>query len=188
MSEIASPAPVRELPSADPRVESGAVQFGDDWPGVFIRGDNAGYYAMSLAAVLDSEALADLSVISRATLVGVQRLLASGVVGPAASMVTLAELSFDGLPANGQYFRHAYGGLYRRKGELRASEDGLPRVHYEHLWPFERGDWTRPVAEWESRFTPITLSEVREAMKGDRTASQQAVNDAKAASKRKTGN
>ncbi len=24
-----------------PRVETGAVQFGDDWPGLFIRGDNA---------------------------------------------------------------------------------------------------------------------------------------------------
>ena len=30
------PAPL-ELP----RVETGAVQFGDDWPGLFIRGDNA---------------------------------------------------------------------------------------------------------------------------------------------------
>lgn len=24
-----------------PRVDTGAVQFGDDWPGLFIRGDNA---------------------------------------------------------------------------------------------------------------------------------------------------
>jgi hypothetical protein len=24
-----------------PRVETGAVQFGDDWPGLFVRGDNA---------------------------------------------------------------------------------------------------------------------------------------------------
>jgi hypothetical protein len=24
-----------------PRVETGAVQFGDDWPGLFLRGDNA---------------------------------------------------------------------------------------------------------------------------------------------------
>jgi hypothetical protein len=28
-----------------PRVESGAVQFDDDWPGVFIRGDEACYFA-----------------------------------------------------------------------------------------------------------------------------------------------
>lgn len=32
----------------EPRIETGAVQFGDDWPGVFIRGDNAGYFAMML--------------------------------------------------------------------------------------------------------------------------------------------
>lgn len=25
----------------NPRIETGAVQFGDDWPGLFIRGDNA---------------------------------------------------------------------------------------------------------------------------------------------------
>mgnify|MGYP006908302152 CR=1 FL=1 len=33
------------------RVETGAVQFGDegdDWPGVFIRGDQASYWAMTL--------------------------------------------------------------------------------------------------------------------------------------------
>jgi hypothetical protein len=28
-------------PPGIPRVETGAVQFGDDWPGLFLRGDNA---------------------------------------------------------------------------------------------------------------------------------------------------
>jgi hypothetical protein len=34
---------VQYLPAAAglPRVETGPVQFGDDWPGLFIRGDNA---------------------------------------------------------------------------------------------------------------------------------------------------
>jgi hypothetical protein len=34
---------VRYLPTLPdmPRVETGALQFGDDWPGLFIRGDNA---------------------------------------------------------------------------------------------------------------------------------------------------
>jgi hypothetical protein len=32
---------IRKLPAVDQRVETGPVQFGDDWPGVFIRGDNA---------------------------------------------------------------------------------------------------------------------------------------------------
>jgi len=35
------------------RVETGTVQFGDDWPGVFIRGDNAGWYAHILGSFLD---------------------------------------------------------------------------------------------------------------------------------------
>jgi hypothetical protein len=42
---------VRELPAPTDgkgRVETGATRFGDDWPGVFIRGDNAMYYAMVL--------------------------------------------------------------------------------------------------------------------------------------------
>jgi len=37
---------VRELPHMTERVETGVVQFGpQDWPGVFIRGDNAFFYA-----------------------------------------------------------------------------------------------------------------------------------------------
>ena len=36
------------------RVETGPVQFGDDWPGTFIRGDNAAYYAMQLKQLIDA--------------------------------------------------------------------------------------------------------------------------------------
>lgn len=35
------------------RVETGTVQFGDDWPGVFIRGDNAAYYSMALDSLMN---------------------------------------------------------------------------------------------------------------------------------------
>ena len=35
------------------RVETGPMKFGDDWTGVFIRGDNAGGYALALSALLD---------------------------------------------------------------------------------------------------------------------------------------
>lgn len=38
---------MRKLPPVPDRVETGVVQFGDDWPGVFIRGDNAAYYSMA---------------------------------------------------------------------------------------------------------------------------------------------
>jgi hypothetical protein len=52
---------VRKLPAApeiEPnehgfgkRVETGAIQFGDDWPGLFIRGDEAFALAMDLDAL-----------------------------------------------------------------------------------------------------------------------------------------
>lgn len=48
----------RQLPAASPRVETGPVQFGDDWPGAFIRGDNAMYYAMTLREILDDPEIA----------------------------------------------------------------------------------------------------------------------------------
>ncbi len=38
----------RQLPAQEERVETGAVQFGDDWPGIFIRGDNAFAFAMAI--------------------------------------------------------------------------------------------------------------------------------------------
>jgi hypothetical protein len=34
------------------RAETGRMQFGDDWPGIFVRGDNAMGYAMALDRVL----------------------------------------------------------------------------------------------------------------------------------------
>lgn len=45
---------IRVLPAAEPRVESGPIQFGDDWPGTFIRGDNAAAFALALRQVLDA--------------------------------------------------------------------------------------------------------------------------------------
>ena len=35
------------------RPETGVMQFGDDWPGLFIRGDDAAYYAIHLQIVID---------------------------------------------------------------------------------------------------------------------------------------
>ena len=35
------------------RAETGVMQFDNDWPGVFIRGDNAAMYAMALRSVLE---------------------------------------------------------------------------------------------------------------------------------------
>ena len=44
---------IRQLPAAEPRVETGPIVFGEDWPGTFIRGDNAMAYALALRALLD---------------------------------------------------------------------------------------------------------------------------------------
>ena len=38
------------------RLETGVIQEGDDWPGVFIRGDNAFHYARVLAALIQGTA------------------------------------------------------------------------------------------------------------------------------------
>ena len=45
-------ADCRELPEQEKRVETGVVRFGADWPGIFIRGDNAIFYAAVLERVL----------------------------------------------------------------------------------------------------------------------------------------
>ena len=55
------------------RVETGKVQIGDDWPGVFIRGDHALHDARTLRAFLDG---AD-HLINRAVLSGLADALAS---------------------------------------------------------------------------------------------------------------
>lgn len=35
------PPIITKVPGVKERVETGPLQFGDDWPGIFIRGDNA---------------------------------------------------------------------------------------------------------------------------------------------------
>lgn len=49
--------PVRELAAQEVRVETGAIQFGNDWPGLFVRGDNA--FALSIAITLMRKSLRD---------------------------------------------------------------------------------------------------------------------------------
>lgn len=43
---------VRLIQGQELRVETGAVQFGDDWPGLFIRGDMCFQLYLSITAVL----------------------------------------------------------------------------------------------------------------------------------------
>lgn len=45
---------VRKLPRQELRVETGIVMFGDDWPGVFIRGDLAMNLALQLKVMREN--------------------------------------------------------------------------------------------------------------------------------------
>lgn len=49
-----------EMPKGMARPETGPMQFGDDWPGIFIRGDNAMAYAMELEAALEDGSEEDI--------------------------------------------------------------------------------------------------------------------------------
>ena len=46
---------IRQLPEQLERVETGPTRFGNDWCGVFIRGDNAFGYALDLQIALGEE-------------------------------------------------------------------------------------------------------------------------------------
>jgi hypothetical protein len=51
---------IQHLPEQAKRVETGPVQFGSDWPGLFIRGDDALYYAIALEKGLNALENVDL--------------------------------------------------------------------------------------------------------------------------------
>ena len=65
----------RILEEQTPRVETGPTKFGDDWCGVFIRGDNAYALAMSLRAFIDCGSATDS--IAKMHVQGLLSLLAS---------------------------------------------------------------------------------------------------------------
>lgn len=71
---------IRKLPAQAERVESGPIQFGDDWPGVFIRGDGAGYYALLLRQFLAGDLNLQRDFFDKEQLEGLQKLLASSVL------------------------------------------------------------------------------------------------------------
>ena len=45
---------IRELPPQEERVETGVVRFQGDWPGIFIRGDNAFFLAGCIKQALEA--------------------------------------------------------------------------------------------------------------------------------------
>lgn len=52
MSDILEDVVVIDPSPLESRPETGPMQFGDDWPGVFIRGDNALFGALMLEQIL----------------------------------------------------------------------------------------------------------------------------------------
>ena len=64
------------------RVETGSLQFGDDWPCVVIRGDNAMYYAMILNNFLSNAETAKDDVLSTIILNGLADILGGCAVSP----------------------------------------------------------------------------------------------------------
>ncbi len=79
-------AGIRAFPAVPARVETGSLQFGDDWPGIFIRGDDAAQFAMSLAAVFGHVK----EPIAQAVLSGLHQTLASALIGPGGDLVRAA--------------------------------------------------------------------------------------------------
>ena len=59
------------------RIETGPIQFGDDWPGVFIRGDNAMHYGFSLQTFLDSNRSTQMGWVEKAILESLVKILMS---------------------------------------------------------------------------------------------------------------
>ena len=64
---------IRSIEQQKKRVETGVIQFGDDWPGIFLRGDSA----FGMAMVLDSFLADPSSPLTRAAVEGLSGLLKS---------------------------------------------------------------------------------------------------------------
>jgi len=70
---------LRKYPNPNPdgsRMETGPVQFGDDWPGIFIRGDEACYIGFLLSQVL-KQLKDEVCVIDRMNIENAAGLLSS---------------------------------------------------------------------------------------------------------------
>lgn len=75
---------ILQIPAQPQRVETGPMQFGDDWPGVFIRGDRAFAIMLDLQVALASaDAYTAIPPITRASVDSLIETLRSAIIGPA---------------------------------------------------------------------------------------------------------
>ncbi len=73
--------PPRIFTGQEERVETGPIQFGDDWPGIFIRGDNAGNFAYNLGVLLEEIDTDKVNSMSLAVIYGLRETLMSSILG-----------------------------------------------------------------------------------------------------------
>lgn len=76
---------IRKLPAQAERVETGPTQFGEDWPGVFIRGDHAAYFATALEQVTRDRGK-DVDPLTWLAVESLHAILIGAIVGPAREM------------------------------------------------------------------------------------------------------
>jgi hypothetical protein len=77
---------IRQLPEPEGgRVETGPIQFGNDWPGTFIRGDNAAYYALLLNHLLET---GEVDLVSKIQLRGLVDELNGSIIGPSSERIS----------------------------------------------------------------------------------------------------
>ena len=56
---------IRKIEAQADRVETGPVQFGDDWPGLFIRGDNCLWMGLSIVlAITEAEKAGNILLVN----------------------------------------------------------------------------------------------------------------------------
>jgi hypothetical protein len=70
---------IQKMPQLKGRPETGPMQFGDDWPGVFIRGDIALFDACAVMAAV--ERLSEADWLLKAQLIGLAKTLRCCVEG-----------------------------------------------------------------------------------------------------------
>lgn len=67
----------KEVVKKSVRAETGMMTFGDDWPGIFLRGDSALYYAHVLDLLLTYYCKDEMNAIDKAQITSLQNLLNS---------------------------------------------------------------------------------------------------------------
>ena len=65
------------MPDGIQRVETGVIQFGDDWPGVYVRGDNALHMALLMRTAAQALRVSINDEISAAQLESYAEMVAS---------------------------------------------------------------------------------------------------------------